>query len=56
MSDLLFSVDDLHDRPVEGDHVEILRGLDLQIAPGGVHAVHHEGDRDDAVTIAAAGV
>jgi Fe-S cluster assembly ATP-binding protein len=39
VSDLLFRVDDLHARPAEGDHGEILRGLDLEVAPGEVHAI-----------------
>ena len=56
MSDLLFSVDDLHTRPAGGDHDDILRGLGLQIAPGVVRSVHLEGDGDDAFTTAAAGV
>lgn len=56
MSDLLFSVDDLHVRPAEGDHDDVLRGLDLQIAPGGVHAEQFERNGDDAFTTAAAGV
>jgi Fe-S cluster assembly ATP-binding protein len=38
-SELLFAVDNLHVRPAEGDHTEILRGLDLAVAPGEVHAI-----------------
>lgn len=54
MSDLLPSVDDPHVRAVGGDHDEVLRGLDLQRAPGDMHAVLLE--RNDAFTITTAGV
>ncbi|TFH14210.1 MAG: ATP-binding cassette domain-containing protein, partial [Acidimicrobiales bacterium] len=36
---MLFRVDNLHARPAEGGHDEILRGLDLAVAPGEVHAI-----------------
>ena len=39
MTDTLFRVDNLHARPVEGDHAEILRGLDLTVDAGEVHAI-----------------
>jgi Fe-S cluster assembly ATP-binding protein len=39
VSDTLFRVDNLHVRPAEGEHDDILRGLDLVIAPGEVHAI-----------------
>jgi len=39
VSDTLFRVDNLHARPAEGQHDDILRGLDLVIAPGEVHAI-----------------
>ena len=39
VSDTLFRVDNLHARPAEGGHDEILRGLDLVVAPGEVHAI-----------------
>jgi len=39
VSDTLFRVDNLHARPAEGEHDEILRGLDLVVAPGEVHAI-----------------
>jgi len=35
----LFRVDNLHAKPAEGDHGEILKGLDLAVAPGEVHAI-----------------
>jgi len=35
----LFSVNGLHARPAESDHGEILRGLDLTVMPGEVHAI-----------------
>ncbi len=39
MSDTLFRVENLHAQPAEGDHGEILRGLDLTVAAGEVHAI-----------------
>src|SRR6476469_4911469 len=39
VSELLFRVDNLHVRPTEGDHADILQGLDLAVAPGEVHAI-----------------
>jgi Fe-S cluster assembly ATP-binding protein len=39
VSELLFRVDDLHVQPAEGDHGEILRGLDLEVHPGEIHAI-----------------
>jgi len=35
----LFSVNGLRARPAESDHGEILRGLDLTVMPGEVHAI-----------------
>ncbi len=35
----LFSVENLHARPAESDHGEILRGLDLTVEPGEIHAI-----------------
>ncbi len=35
----LFRIENLHAQPAEGDHGEILRGLDLTVAPGEVHAI-----------------
>jgi Fe-S cluster assembly ATP-binding protein len=39
VTDTLFRVDNLHAQPVEGDHGEILRGLDLTVDAGDVHAI-----------------
>jgi Fe-S cluster assembly ATP-binding protein len=39
LSDTLFRVDDLHVRPAEGEQVEILRGLDLTVGAGEIHAI-----------------
>ena len=39
VSETLFRVDNLHVRPAEGAHDDILRGLDLVVAPGEVHAI-----------------
>jgi Fe-S cluster assembly ATP-binding protein len=38
-SDTLFRVENLHARPAEGDHGEILRGLDLTVNAGEIHAI-----------------
>ncbi|MEL6890379.1 MAG: Fe-S cluster assembly ATPase SufC [Actinomycetota bacterium] len=35
----LFQVSDLHARPADSDHGDILRGLDLTVLPGEVHAI-----------------
>jgi Fe-S cluster assembly ATP-binding protein len=35
----LFRIDDLHARPVEGDGPDILRGVDLVVGTGEVHAI-----------------
>ncbi|MEM1333102.1 MAG: Fe-S cluster assembly ATPase SufC [Actinomycetota bacterium] len=35
----LFQVSGLHAQPAESDHGEILRGLDLTVAPGEIHAI-----------------
>jgi Fe-S cluster assembly ATP-binding protein len=35
----LFRIDDLHAKPVEGGSGEILRGVDLVVQPGEVHAI-----------------
>jgi len=39
VSEPLFRVDDLHAKPAEGDHGEILTGLDLTVMPGEIHAI-----------------
>ena len=39
MSDTLFRVENLHAQPAEGDHGEILRGLDLAVGRGEIHAI-----------------
>jgi Fe-S cluster assembly ATP-binding protein len=39
VSETLFRVDDLHARPAEGDPTEILRGLDLTVEAGEIHAI-----------------
>ena len=39
MSDTLFRVENLHAQPAEGDHGEILRGLDLTVGTGEIHAI-----------------
>ena len=39
MSDTLFRVENLHAKPAEGDHGEILRGLDLTVGRGEIHAI-----------------
>jgi len=39
VSDTLFRVENLHARPAEGDHGEILRGLDLTVGRGEIHAI-----------------
>jgi Fe-S cluster assembly ATP-binding protein len=39
VSDDLFRVEDLHARPAEGDDDEILRGLDLTVGAGEIHAI-----------------
>ena len=39
MSDDLFRVEDLHAQPAEGEHGEILRGLDLTVGAGEIHAI-----------------
>ena len=39
MSETLFRVDDLHARPAEGDPTEILRGVDLTVEAGEIHAI-----------------
>jgi Fe-S cluster assembly ATP-binding protein len=39
VSDELFRVEDLHAKPAEGDHDEILRGLDLTVGAGEIHAI-----------------
>ena len=38
-SDTLFRVENLHARPAEGDSGEILRGLDLTVNAGEIHAI-----------------
>ncbi len=35
----LFRVENLHARPAESDHGEILRGIDLVVEPGEIHAI-----------------
>jgi Fe-S cluster assembly ATP-binding protein len=35
----MFRVENLHAQPAESDHGEILRGLDLMVHPGEVHAI-----------------
>lgn len=39
MTEPLFRVDNLHVRPAEGDHGEILRGLSITVGPGEIHAI-----------------
>ena len=39
MSEPLFRVENLHVRPTEGDHGEILRGLNLEVGAGEIHAI-----------------
>jgi Fe-S cluster assembly ATP-binding protein len=39
VSETLFRVDDLHARPAEGDPTEILRGVDLTVEAGEIHAI-----------------
>ena len=39
MTEPLFRVDNLHVRPAEGDHGEILRGLNITVGPGEIHAI-----------------
>ena len=39
MSEPLFRVDNLHVRPSESDHGEILRGLNLEVGAGEIHAI-----------------
>lgn len=39
MSEALFRVENLHVRPAETDHGEILRGLNLEVGAGEVHAI-----------------
>jgi len=39
VSDTLFRVENLHAQPAEGDHGEILRGLDLTVGKGEIHAI-----------------
>jgi len=39
LSDQLFRVENLHARPEEGDPTEILRGLDLTVNAGEIHAI-----------------
>lgn len=39
MSESLFRVDNLHVQPADSDHGEILRGLNLVVKPGEIHAI-----------------
>jgi Fe-S cluster assembly ATP-binding protein len=39
VSEPLFRVENLHVRPTEGDHGEILRGLNLEVGAGEIHAI-----------------
>ena len=39
MSETLFRVDNLHVRPADSDHGEILRGLNLEVGAGEIHAI-----------------
>jgi len=39
VSDTLFRVENLHAQPAEGDHGEILCGLDLTVGKGEIHAI-----------------
>jgi Fe-S cluster assembly ATP-binding protein len=39
VSEPLFRVENLHVKPAEGDHGEILRGLNLEVGAGEIHAI-----------------